>query len=202
MIRLDVTDESSVAAAAQHCGDRFKDGYLRLGFCIPGILYPERSPAGIDYGKALEMFRVNTLGPLMLMKHFSGFMPRKSTVVEEGQGMPAQAVFAFMAARVGSISDNRKGGWYTYRASKTAVMQIAKGLDVWLEGRAGEKAMSVALHPGTVKTRLSEGLTAGMPKEKVFEAEWAAERMCEVVRNVGTEGRGRCWDWEGKEIVP
>ena len=175
---------------------------MRLAFCVPGILYPERSPQAIEYEKAMEMLRVNTLGPLMLMKYFSGFMPRKSTVVEEIRGLPKQAVFAFMAARVGSISDNRKGGWYTYRASKTGVIQIAKGLDVWLEGRAGAKAMSVALHPGTVRTGLSEGLTAGMPKEKIFEAEWAAEWWGEVVRGVGIEGRGRCWDWERKEIVP
>ncbi|KAA6414152.1 MAG: hypothetical protein FRX48_02514 [Lasallia pustulata] len=107
-----------------------------------------------------------------------------------------------MSARVGSISDNSLGGWYSYRCSKAGVNQLAKSLDIYLKNSAGEKAVAVALHPGTVKTGLSEEFWASTRPEKLFSAEFAAERLCEVVRGMGTEGRGGCWDWEGKEVPP
>ena len=107
-----------------------------------------------------------------------------------------------MSARVGSITDNNAGGWYSYRSSKAAVNQTAKSLDIYLRNSAGQKAMAVALHPGTVKTGLSEGFWESTPKDKLFEPEYAAERLCEVLKGLGQDGRGKCWDWEGKEIPP
>lgn len=109
---------------------------------------------------------------------------------------------AIMSARVGSISDNSLGGWYSYRASKAAVNQIVKTFDIHLKQSAGEKAIAVGLHPGTVKTGLSKDFWGNVRGEKLFSGEFAAEKLGEVVRNVGTEGRGRCWDWAGKEIPP
>ena len=79
---------------------------------------------------------------------------------------------------------------------------IAKSVDLYLKQKSGEKAVCVALHPGTVKTGLSEEFWGNVREEKLFSAEFAAERLCEVVRGIGVEGRGRCWDWEGKEIPP
>ena len=197
------TDESTVSAAASHCKDRFKKSYLHLAFCIPGILYPEKSPSQIDYSYALSTFKTNTLGPLLLMKHFSPFLPRKSTdISSQEKPLPPQAVFALMSARVGSISDNSLGGWYSYRSSKAGINQLAKSLDIYLKNSAGEKAIAVALHPGTVKTGLSEEFWKSTKPEKLFSAEFAAERLCEVVMTMGTDGRGKCWDWEGKEIPP
>ncbi|KAL9003224.1 MAG: hypothetical protein Q9188_003886, partial [Gyalolechia gomerana] len=116
--------------------------------------------------------------------------------------LPRQAVFACMSARVGSISDNQLGGWYSYRASKAAVNQLVKTFDAYLRQSAGEKAMSVGLHPGTVKTGLSREFWGSVKGEKLFGGEFAAERLVEVVRGLGVEGRGRCWDWEGKEVPP
>lgn len=107
-----------------------------------------------------------------------------------------------MSARVGSITDNAAGGWYSYRASKAAVNQLAKTLDVHLRTSAGENAMCVALHPGTVKTGLSEAFWATTPVGKLFSAEFAAEQLCDVVGGLGVRGRGRCWGWDGKEIPP
>ena len=107
-----------------------------------------------------------------------------------------------MSARVGSISDNSLGGWYSYRASKAAVNSIAKSVDIYLRQRCGEKAICMSLHPGTVKTGLSEDFWASTPKEKLFTPELAAEKLLEVVKGVGLEGRGKCWDWKGEEIPP
>lgn len=107
-----------------------------------------------------------------------------------------------MSARVGSTSDNSLGGWYSYRASKAAVNSIAKSVDIFLRQRCGDKAMCVSLHPGTVKTGLSEEFWGSTPVEKLFSPEFSAEKMIEVVNTVGVEGRGRCWDWKGTEILP
>ena len=107
-----------------------------------------------------------------------------------------------MSARVGSISDNKLGGWYSYRASKAAVNSIAKSVDIYLQQRCGEKGMCMSLHPGTVKTGLSEDFWGSTPKEKLFSVEFSAEKLVNVVNTVGLGGRGKCWDWEGKEIPP
>ena len=136
------------------------------------------------------------------MKHFTSFLPKKATEVLPIENLPSSGLFAFMSARVGSISDNNAGGWYSYRSSKAAVNQIAKSFDIYLRNTAGEKAMAVSLHPGTVKTGLSERFWESTPEDKLFSPEFAAEKLCEVVTNVGVDGRGKSWDWEGKEIPP
>ncbi|KAK2018298.1 oxidoreductase [Colletotrichum eremochloae] len=214
VVRLDVTDEATVAAAASEARALFPDvtHHLRLALAIPGILHPEKSPAQVEYDRALETFRVNTLGQMMLIKHFSPFLPRRtvhlldssSSSSGDARGLPpGHAVWAAMSARVGSTSDNLKGGWYSYRASKAGVTSLAKSLDLWLRARSGDKAISVAYHPGTVKTGLSEAFWDTVPKGKLFDPEFAVERMCKVLtEEIGVEGRGRFWDWQGKEILP
>ena len=107
-----------------------------------------------------------------------------------------------MSARVGSITDNAAGGWYSYRSSKAAVNQIVKSLDIYLKNSTGEKALAIALHPGTVKTGLSEEFWDSTPKEKLFTPEFAAEKLIGVVQAMEVSGRGKCWDWEGKVIPP
>ena len=187
---------------------------------IPGILFPEKSPAQIEYEDGLQTYKVNALGPLMLIKHFSPFLPTKKTALptkengqendDEYQGLnPHNATWATMAARVGSTSDNKLGGWYSYRSSKAAVFQIAKTFDNHLKSSAaGDKAISVALHPGTVKTDLSREFWSSVKKEKLFTPEFAAEQLVGLCTRgkseggIGVEGRGRCWDWDGKEIQP
>ncbi|KAL9070725.1 MAG: hypothetical protein Q9161_004658 [Pseudevernia consocians] len=202
VLKLDVTDESSISEAASHCNSRFSSGYLRVAFCIPGILHPEKSLSQIDHAKALSTFQINTIGPLLLSKHFSPLLPRRSTTLESMTELPASAVLALISGRVASTVDNGLGGWYSYRASKAAVNSIAKSVDIYLRQRCGENAMAMALHPGTVKTNLSASFWATTPKEKLFTPEFAAEKLIQVVKDIGLNGRGKCWDWEGKEIPP
>lgn len=107
-----------------------------------------------------------------------------------------------MSARVGSTSDNSIGGWYSYRASKAGVNNFTKTFDLFLQNAAGDKAMAITMHPGTVKTGLSKEFWANV-KEKLFSPGFAAERLLAVIRELGVErGRGRCWDWKGDEILP
>jgi NAD(P)-dependent dehydrogenase (short-subunit alcohol dehydrogenase family) len=185
--------------------------HLRLAFCVPGILHAEKSPSQIDADHALQTFRINTIGPMLVMKHFSDFLPRKASSLEvakdeyiDSTGLPPHAIWATMSARVGSTTDNSKGGWYSYRASKAGVTSLTKTFDLWLRNHSGDKAAAVALHPGTVRTGLSRDYWEGVEKEgKLFEPDYAAGKLLEVVRGLYLEsGRGRCWDWAGKEIKP
>lgn len=157
----------------------------------------------IDMEKALDSFRVNTLGPLLLLKHLAPLLPTRSSPPFQANGLlPAHAIYAMMAARVGSISDNRLGGWYSYRASKIAVFQLAKTLDAYLQASSGGRAMAVALHPGTVRTDFTRGFWDGGRRE-MLEPEDAAAKLLKVLCDLDVaDGRGRCWDWRGEEVVP
>jgi NAD(P)-dependent dehydrogenase (short-subunit alcohol dehydrogenase family) len=181
---------------------------------MPGILHVEKSPAQLSHAHLTQTFAVNTIGPLLLFKHFSSFLPTRRTPLalapapaptkeRASTALPAHAVWLNMAARVGSTSDNVLGGWYSYRASKAGVVSATRGEDVWVRARAADRAMVVAYHPGTVRTGLSEGFWATVPEGKLFGVEDAVRMMVGVVCGLGVaEGRGRCWDWEGKEILP
>lgn len=216
VVEVDVTDEPTVEAASREAARLFPHDthHLRLAFAIPGLLHAEKSPRQVDAADALMTYRVNTLGPLLLMKWFEDFLPRKRTQFAEAEGtdgtgqkqevrMPGHAVWMSMSARVGSISDNRKGGWYSYRSSKAAVNSLIKSFDHQLVSRCGDKAMALAYHPGTVRTDLSREFWEGIPNEKLFTPEYAVERLVDVATGkVGLQGRGKCWDWKGEEVLP
>lgn len=206
---LDVTSEPTLSAAAEQAARRFPPGthHLHLAFAMPGVLArpPEKSTRLVDAEQALLTYRVNALGPLLLMKWFGDFLPRKRTKLgfESEESLPTHAVWMAMSARVGSTSDNRTGGWYSYRSSKAGVNSLVKSFDHQLAARSGEKAMAVSYHPGTVRTDLSKDYWATVDKDKLFEPEFAVEKMVEVITSkVGLDGRGRCWDWKGEEILP
>jgi NAD(P)-dependent dehydrogenase (short-subunit alcohol dehydrogenase family) len=107
-----------------------------------------------------------------------------------------------MSARVGSTSDNGLGGWYSYRASKSAVNSLTKSFDLFLKTRSAERAMAIAYHPGTVKTGLSQEFWGSVKEGKLFDPELAVKNMAAVVMSKGIDARGRCWDWKGEEILP
>ncbi|KAI1261532.1 short-chain dehydrogenase/reductase-like protein [Xylariaceae sp. FL1019] len=222
---LDVTDESSISSAASKASELFPPSshHLHLAFCLPGILKPEKSPKQVEYEESLQMLKVNTLGPLMCMKHLGEFLPRKGTDLgviqelnrkpgegtdEKGEGgmrlfvLPRHATYLTNSARVGSTSDNGLGGWYSYRASKAGVNSITKSFDLYLQTRSTDKALAIAYHPGTVKTGLSKEFWGNVKEEKLFTPEFAVEKMLEVVQSRKVENRGRCWDWKGDEIHP
>ncbi|PQE21239.1 hypothetical protein CJF32_00006369 [Rutstroemia sp. NJR-2017a WRK4] len=210
VLEVDVTDESTISRAAEKAESLFPPSshHLRLAFSIPGILYPEKSPAQLNQQEIQHTFAVNTIGPLLLTKHFSSFLPPKrldlssQTPSSTSSSLPPHALWLNMSARVGSTSDNVLGGWYSYRASKAAVNSATKTFDWYLKTRCGANAMAVAYHPGTVKTGLSREYWGGVKEGKLFSPEFAVERMWEVVRGKGVDARGRCWDWKGEEILP
>lgn len=213
--QCDLLSESSIQELSSYCRDRYqpkdnKEAHLRLGVCLPGQLYPEKSPSQIDYDNALATLKLNLLSPMMLLKHFHAFLPRKSMKLKSIEGLPNSGVLAFLSARVGSISDNGLGGWYSYRASKAGVNQLVKSGDLFQKIQSKDNACMVGLHPGTVKTNLSKEFWGNVKEGKLFSPEYSAERLSEVLRSGGSgekhggvDGfRGRCWDWEGKEVPP
>jgi NAD(P)-dependent dehydrogenase (short-subunit alcohol dehydrogenase family) len=143
---IDITDEASVAHAARAVAAR--NIPLRLVMVATGILHgdglaPEKSLRDLDAVALAQSFAINTIGPALVMKHFLPLLPRDG-----------KSVFAALSARVGSIGDNRLGGWYGYRASKSALNQLIRTASVEI-GRGRPEAICVALHPGTVATALS-----------------------------------------------
>ena len=143
---LDLTVEASIAALAGTLAAAGEE--LRLVLCCAGFLHgpgrtPEKSWSAIDPGHMAHAFAVNATGPALLMKHLLPHLPERG-----------KAVFAVLSARVGSIGDNRLGGWYAYRASKAALNQIVRTASIELARRRPD-AILVALHPGTTDTGLS-----------------------------------------------
>ena len=187
---LDVTDEDSIAAAAGAIATP-----IDLLLVATGILHeegrmPERALRELDGAALARIFAINTIGPALVLKHFTPRLAKDH-----------RAVAATLSARVGSISDNRTGGWYGYRASKAALNMIVKSAAIEL-ARARPEAICVALHPGTVDTALSKPFQPRVPKEKLFSPELAARQLLGVVDGLGTADTGRIFAWDGREIAP
>ncbi len=186
---LDVTDEASIAEAASAIGQLGMP--LRLVFDATGFLHdddfmPEKSFRPLDPRHLARAFEINATGPGLLMKHFLPLMARDG-----------KAVFATLSARVGSIGDNRFGGWYAYRASKAALNQLVRTAAIEL-GRSARKAICVALHPGTVDTALSapfakSGLDVRPPEQ-------AAGEIWQVIQRLSANDSGGFFDHRGESI--
>ena len=180
---LDLLDEASIKQAAAHVADtaRANGLELRLVFDATGILHgpghqPEKSWSQLDPVQMAQVFAINAIGPALLMKHFLPLLARQG-----------KAVFVTLSAKVGSIGDNRLGGWYTYRASKAALNQLVHTAAIEL-ARRHPAAICVALHPGTVHSALSApfaktGLDVRQPEE-------AAQRLLSVLDGLQASDSG------------
>lgn len=182
---LDVTDEKSVA---EHMGKL--DGPFDLILCATGALTidgapPEKTLKSITAQAMMDQFAVNTIGPSLVLKHAVRLLPRRTP-----------AAFAALSARVGSISDNRLGGWYSYRTAKTALNQMIHSAAIEL-ARSHAALTCVALHPGTVETAFTRAYADSHPTVPASEA---AQNLLRVLNDLGPDQTGRFFDWAGKEI--
>ncbi len=186
---LDLTDEASIAAAAAHLrglGLPVRLVLLATGFLHGAGMMPEKTVAALDPAALAHAFAINAIGPALIMKHFLPLLPRQG-----------KAVFAALSAKVGSIGDNRAGGWYGYRAAKAALNQLLRTAAIELRRRCPE-ALCVALHPGTVDTSLSapfakSGLTVRLP-------EVAAAEMLAVLDGLTAPQTGLFFDYTGAAL--
>ncbi|ADL00315.1 SDR family NAD(P)-dependent oxidoreductase [Brevundimonas subvibrioides] len=186
---IDLEDERTLSAAAA----RVAQGPVpTLFFVATGVLHhgeePERSYKAMTAGHLLRDYRVNTVGPALVAKHFAPLLPRDR-----------RAAFAALSARVGSIGDNRLGGWHSYRASKAALNMILTNLALEL-GRSHPQAVVAGLHPGTVDTGLSEPFQRGVKPEKLFTPAYSAERLLSVLDGLTPADSGGVFAWDGARI--
>ncbi|MGE8370299.1 MAG: SDR family NAD(P)-dependent oxidoreductase, partial [Pseudomonas putida] len=148
----------------------------------------EKSLAQLDLTSLQASFVTNAFAPILLLKHL---MP----LLRKGP-----ATFAALSARVGSISDNRLGGWYSYRASKAALNQLLHTASIELK-RLNPNATVLALHPGTTDTELSRPFQGNVPEGKLFEPAFAARCVIEQVGRLGPSESGSFWGWDGERIA-
>ncbi|TFK27047.1 C factor cell-cell signaling protein, partial [Coprinopsis marcescibilis] len=199
LLHIDLNSEETMTQAARALQESLSnnygggDAYLQTAFITGGVLYPEKAPADLDWQHLKETFQVNVISHLLMIKHFSRFLPAAGKAIEN----PARWIH--ITARVGSIDDNHRGGWYSYRSSKAALNQVVKTFDLHLL-RHKENAVCIGVHPGTVKTDLSKGFWGSEANRELFEPDQAAESLVNVANILKTDQRGKIWDWNNKEI--
>jgi NAD(P)-dependent dehydrogenase (short-subunit alcohol dehydrogenase family) len=188
--RLDYDDEASIAAAAASLAAPPDLVVVATGLLHDDGHGPEKSMAALDPDWLARQYRVNAIGPALVAKHFLPHMPKAG-----------RCVFAVLSARVGSIADNRLGGWYGYRAAKAALNQFVRTLAVE-ERRRNDRSIVVALHPGTVDTGLSKPFQANVRADQLFAPDRAAVQLLDVIDGLKAPDSGRLFDWDGIEISP
>lgn len=191
LLRMDVTDETQIATALERI--KADEGKLHLALYCVGLLHdgafqPEKSLRSLSSEQLLRYFQVNAIGAGLLAKHLMG-------VLRHGE----PSIFAAVSAKVGSIGDNRLGGWYGYRASKAALNMLMKTTALEYERRCPNTRV-IMLHPGTTDTGLSEPFQANVPSGKLFSVERTVKQLLTVLSNVGPDDSGKFFSWDGSEL--
>ncbi len=189
-LQLDLASEVSLAQLAESLAD---GPALRLVINTAGLLQgdgisPEKRLSQVSRQALETSFRVNAFGPLLLAQALEPLLPRQE---------PCH--FASLSARVGSIGDNRLGGWYAYRAAKAAQNQLLRTLALEWRRRLPQACVSL-LHPGTTATALSQPFRANVPSQQLFSPARAAEHLLDVLEGLTPEQSGGFWAWDGQPI--
>ena len=182
---LDVTDEASVARVLGAVEGVFDLIFVATGGLEIAGARPEKSVKALDGAAMAAQFALNAIGPALVIKHVWRLIPKDR---------PAKV--AVLSARVGSIGDNRLGGWHGYRAAKAALNQIVRTCAVEL-ARTHPAAALVALHPGTVATGLTAAYAGGHP---TVTPAVAAENLLTVLEGIGPGETGGFFDWQGERV--
>lgn len=189
---VDILDEDSIAAAAASLAGT--ETSVHLVIVATGLLHsdtkgPEKSLRELDPEWMMQNYRINAIGPALVAKHFLPIMARNAPIC-----------FAALSARVGSISDNRLGGWHSYRASKAALNILLRNIAIeW--HRKNPLSVIVGLHPGTVETPLSAPFK-GNPAHERFTPARAANDMLSVLEGLQPEHSGQIFGYDGSIITP
>ena len=188
---FDLTDEASIAvAAATMAHDPPEIVIVATGaLAFADGAGPEKSLGAIDPVRMANLFALNTIGPAMIAKHVVPLLRRDR-----------RAVLAVLSARVGSIGDNRLGGWHSYRASKAALNMLVRTIAVEL-GRTHPQAVLVALHPGTVDTPLSRPFQRNLRDGQLTTSEQAAAHLLSVIDSLTPADSGGFFAWDGQPIA-
>ena len=192
-IAMDIENEDSIKESLKHLPVDIK---FDLIFIATGILhnkneiFPEKSIKDLNTAMFQKVLLVNTIGPSLIGKYFIPFLKKD-----------VKSIFAILSARVGSISDNRLGGWYSYRASKAALNQVIKNFSIEIK-RTNPTAIFVGLQPGSVKSSLSKPFEKNINKEKLFSADFSAKTLLKLIDSLDYKDSGKLFSWNGEEIQP
>jgi NAD(P)-dependent dehydrogenase (short-subunit alcohol dehydrogenase family) len=187
---FDLENETSIAAAAEGMREAPPEWVI----VATGVLTlesgagPERTYKRLDPAVMADVFALNTIGPALIAKHMLGLMPRAQPFV-----------FAALSARVGSISDNRLGGWHSYRASKAALNMLLKNLALEL-ARTHPLGVVAGLHPGTVDSALSQPFQSGLADGQLTAPDQAAANLLGVMAGLTPEQSGGVFDFKGAQV--
>jgi NAD(P)-dependent dehydrogenase (short-subunit alcohol dehydrogenase family) len=189
---VNLLDETSIAAAAASLTAALPP--ISLVLVATGLLHsnqngPEKSLRELDPDWMIENFRINAVGPALVAKHFLPIMAKQGPIC-----------FAALSARVGSISDNRLGGWHSYRASKSALNMLIRNIAIEWQ-RKNPQSVVVGLHPGTVETALSAPFK-GNPAHERFSPARAAGDMLSVLHGLKPEQSGQIFAYDGSLVAP
>lgn len=201
VFQLDVTDFDSV----QRCSEQVQQHYQHLDVLfnvtgilhIPGKMAPETALSRVEYDNMVLSMQTNAIGPLLVCQQFAPLLIAAKNV--RGADDERPAVIANMSARVGSITDNYLGGWYSYRASKAALNQLTKTMSLEF-ARRRHKVACVLLHPGTCDTDLSMPFQKNVKPEKLFSRERGALQLLGLIDDMTMEKNGSYLAWDGSAI--
>ena len=185
---FDLTDPASITAAAATLATPPDLVIVATGLLHADGLAPERDLRQLSADAFARAFAINATGPALVAQAFLPLLPKGR-----------KTVFAALSARVGSISDNRLGGWHAYRASKAALNQILRTIAIE-QARKNPDNIVLGLHPGTVDTGLSKPFQRNV--KTLFSADESARHLLHVIDTATTASSGRIYDWQGQEITP
>lgn len=190
-ILLDDFNEDSVFQAANKFDNDFFDKIIvSIGILHNEDFMPEKRIEEISSDQFLEIIRINTLVPTLIARSFYKKLKKND-----------KSTLAFLSARVGSITDNRSGGWYSYRASKAALNMVIKNLSIELR-RYNKELVVIGLHPGTVDSRLSQPFQKNLEDSKIFSADFSVLKLSSVIDSLDIDDSGKCIAWDGEDILP
>jgi NAD(P)-dependent dehydrogenase (short-subunit alcohol dehydrogenase family) len=191
-LQMDITDESQIAAVIQAIQAETKTLHYvinSVGVLHEGEMQPEKSLRQINSDQLLRYFQVNSIGAMLLFKQVQ-------PLLKHGD----RSILATISAKVGSIGDNQLGGWYGYRASKTALNMFIRTTAIEYK-RTCPHAILVALHPGTTDTNLSLPFQRNVPPEKLFTVDRTVSQLLTVMDGLAPTDSGEFFSWDGSRIV-
>lgn len=203
ILKLDVEDQSSIEEFARNVKLSFDRIDLLLN--VAGLLGdakttpgPERSLAKMDREWLEKTLAINLVGPVMLSKELLPLLvqSRQSQSVDSNERRPT-CVVANLSARVGSVSDNSLGGWYSYRMSKSALNQFTRTMALELKRNS---VWTVALHPGTTDTDLSKPFQKNVKDGSLFPVEFTVSQLLQIIDSLQEENTGGFYDWSGQAL--
>ncbi len=187
-LAVDVTDENQIINALNQIKNQTPKLHLVIncvGILHEGNLQPEKSLKYINSDNLIRYFQVNAIASALIAKHLLPLFKHQE-----------KAIFAVISAKVGSIEDNRLGGWYGYRASKAALNMLLKNIAIEYS-RMRKNVIVVALHPGTTDTNLSLPFQKNVPPEKLFSVERCTSQLLTIINHLSLTDHGKFFAWDG-----